>query len=92
MFSRPWRLIGAACLWAGVALTAQANPPDTATVTSSTQNSESTTDHSKLEALKGPFTSGPEVTKVCLSCHNKAGHQVMKSIHWQWEATSPTTG
>ncbi len=92
MFSRPWRLIGAACLWAGVALTAQANPPDTATVTSGTQNSESTTDHSKLEALKGPFTSGPEVTKVCLSCHNKAGHQVMKSIHWQWEATSPTTG
>lgn len=54
--------------------------------------SKSTTDHSKLEALKGPFKSGPEITKTCLSCHNMAGHQVMKSIHWQWEAVSPTTG
>ena len=52
----------------------------------------STTDHSKLDALKGPFKTGPEVTKACLSCHNTAGHQVMKSIHWTWEAISPTTG
>lgn len=52
----------------------------------------STTDHSKLEALKGPFKTGPEVTKACLTCHNKAGHQVMDSIHWKWEAVSPTTG
>ncbi|WP_415034392.1 tetrathionate reductase family octaheme c-type cytochrome [Azonexus sp.] len=50
---------------------------------------EATTDHSKLEALKGPFKSGPEVTKACLSCHNTAGHQVMKSIHWTWEAKNP---
>ncbi len=92
MFSRPWRLLGAACLWAGIALSAQANPPTAAAASSTPPSSESTTDHSKLEALKGPFTSGPEVTKACLSCHNKAGHQVMKSIHWQWEATSPTTG
>jgi octaheme c-type cytochrome (tetrathionate reductase family) len=54
--------------------------------------SQSTTDHSKLEALKGPFKSGPEVTKACLTCHNKAAHQVMDSIHWTWEAVSPTTG
>ena len=53
---------------------------------------KSTTDHSKLDALKGPFKTGPEVTKACLSCHNTAGHQVMKSIHWTWEAISPTTG
>lgn len=52
----------------------------------------STADHSKFEALKGPFASGPEVTKACLTCHNKAGHQVMDSIHWKWEAVSPTTG
>lgn len=51
-----------------------------------------TVDHSKLEALKGPFKSGPEITKTCLSCHNLAGHQVMKSIHWTWEAKNPTTG
>ena len=50
---------------------------------------EATTDHSTLEALKGPFKNGPEVTKACLSCHNTAGHQVMKSIHWTWEAKNP---
>ena len=27
----------------------------------------------------------PEVTKACLTCHNKAGHQFQKSIHWTWE-------
>ena len=53
---------------------------------------KSTTDHSKLDALKGPFKTGPEVTKACLSCHNTAGHQVMKSIHWTWETKNPTTG
>ncbi len=56
------------------------------------RSSTPTTDHSKLEALKGPFMSGPEVTRACLSCHNTAGHQVMNSIHWTWEATSTTTG
>lgn len=54
--------------------------------------SASTTDHSKLEALKAPFKTGPEVTKACLTCHNMAAHQVMNSIHWTWEAISPTTG
>lgn len=61
-------------------------------VFSATTDSKSTTDHSQLKALQGPFKSGPEVTKACLTCHNTAGHQVMKSIHWQWETTSPTTG
>lgn len=52
----------------------------------------STADHSKFKELQQTFASGPEVTKACLNCHNMAGHQVMKSIHWTWEATSPTTG
>ena len=51
-----------------------------------------TTDHSTLDALQGPFKTGPDVTKACLSCHNKAGHQVMKSVHWTWDKISPTTG
>lgn len=66
----------------------QASP----TASAGAEASRSTTDHSKLDALKGPFKTGPEVTKACLSCHNMAGHQVMKSIHWTWEASSPTTG
>ena len=52
----------------------------------------STADHSKFKELQGPFKTGPEVTKACLACHNEAGHQVMKSVHWTWEAISPTTG
>ncbi len=43
-----------------------------------------TTDHSKHETLKQPFTSGPEVTKACLSCHTEAAKQVQKTIHWRW--------
>lgn len=69
---------------------APATPTLAAAVKAATSNS--TTDHSQLDALKGPFKTGPEVTKACLSCHNMAGHQVMKSIHWTWEATSKSTG
>ena len=53
---------------------------------------ESTADHSKFESLEGPFESGPEVTKACLSCHTEAGRHVKKSIHWTWEYDNPTTG
>jgi octaheme c-type cytochrome (tetrathionate reductase family) len=56
------------------------------------QGFAATADHSRFKELQGPFKSGPEVTKACLACHNLAGHQVMKSIHWTWEAKSPTTG
>ena len=51
-----------------------------------------TADHSSFEALKGPFKTGPEVTKACLSCHNLAAHQVMESLHWKLDTVSPTTG
>lgn len=54
--------------------------------------SKSTTDHSKLKELQGPFSSGPEVTKACLKCHNQAGHQFMKNKHWTWKYTHPKTG
>ncbi|WP_168733019.1 tetrathionate reductase family octaheme c-type cytochrome [Aliigemmobacter aestuarii] len=52
----------------------------------------STADHSKFEVLKGPFASGPEVTKACLSCHTEADDQVMHSIHWSWSYDNATTG
>lgn len=57
---------------------------------------KSTADHSKFEALNGPFASGPDVTKACLSCHTEASKQVHKSIHWTWtfqnKGTGQTTG
>ena len=46
----------------------------------------STADHSRFPELDKPFASGPEVTKACLKCHNKAAEQVEKSLHWTWEA------
>lgn len=56
------------------------------------KTSTSTADHSKFEILQQDFTSGPEVTKACLSCHTEAGQHVMQSIHWTWEYNHPTTG
>jgi octaheme c-type cytochrome (tetrathionate reductase family) len=52
----------------------------------------STADHSKFDVLQGPFESGSDVTKVCLSCHTEAGKHFMQSIHWTWEYTHPETG
>ena len=43
-----------------------------------------TSDHSQHEVLKQEFTSGPEVTKACLSCHNQAALQFHQTIHWTW--------
>lgn len=52
----------------------------------------STADHSKFKALQGPFNSGSEVTRACLSCHTEAAKQVMSTRHWTWEYTNPDTG
>ncbi len=54
--------------------------------------SNTTADHSKFKELQGPFANGSEVTKACLTCHNTAGHQFMKSIHWTWEYKNKKTG
>ena len=51
-----------------------------------------TADHSRLPLLQQEFTSGPEVTAVCLECHNEAGKQVMESIHWTWICPADPTG
>ncbi len=59
---------------------------------SGSQVSSSTADHEKFDALEGPFSSGPEVTQACLSCHTEAGGQVLGSIHWTWDYEHPVTG
>ena len=51
-----------------------------------------TTDHSRIEALKKDFRSGPEVTQACLSCHNEAADQFNKTIHWTWHAYDDEKG
>lgn len=55
-------------------------------------NSSSTADHSKFEALQVPFSSGPEVTKACLSCHTEASKQLHKTTHWTWAFKNEITG
>ncbi|HSO19311.1 MAG TPA: cytochrome C, partial [Desulfosarcina sp.] len=51
-----------------------------------------TTDHSRIEALKKDFRSGPEVTQACLSCHTEAAEQFHKTIHWTWKAYTTENG
>lgn len=40
---------------------------------------KSTADHSKFKALQQDFRSGPEVSKVCLSCHTEAVKQKLNT-------------
>jgi octaheme c-type cytochrome (tetrathionate reductase family) len=56
------------------------------------QKAKGTADHSKFKELQKPFKSGPEVTKVCLSCHTDAAQQVQHTKHWTWEVVDPKTG
>ncbi|MDR3237868.1 MAG: cytochrome C [Spirochaetia bacterium] len=41
-------------------------------------------DHSQFTELKRNFNSPEDVTRACLSCHNLAGQEVMKTSHWLW--------
>ena len=40
------------------------------------------TDHSNF--IKGPFKTGPDVTKACLQCHQNQAQDFMKTVHWTW--------
>ena len=41
------------------------------------------TDHTSL--MKGPYPSGPAVTRACLECHPNAAAEVQRTAHWSWE-------
>jgi len=43
-----------------------------------------TADHSQFKALQQAFTSGPQISKACMSCHVKATDQLKKTLHWTW--------
>jgi len=47
-------------------------------------------DHSKL--VKGPFQTGPEVTKACLQCHQEQARDFMKTVHWTWSSRQKAGG
>ncbi len=47
-------------------------------------------DHQELVKLKD--NPGPlEVTKNCLTCHEKEGRAILKTSHWKWRGPSPFT-
>lgn len=49
-----------------------------------------TTDHADF--IQGPLSTGPEVTRKCLECHEDAGHQVMQTSHWTWSSPQTING
>ncbi len=34
--------------------------------------------------IMGPFEQGPDVTRVCLKCHQQEAHDFTKDVHWTW--------
>ncbi len=53
----------------------------------------STADHTEFKELRRELKKPQEVTKACLSCHNKAGEHVKKTLHftWTWKASDGRT-
>ncbi|WP_095589632.1 tetrathionate reductase family octaheme c-type cytochrome [Actibacterium ureilyticum] len=82
-----WKTTVGACVAAGFVLLISG-----AAMADTTPESHPTADHSKFEALKREFASGPEVTAACLACHTEASDQVKHSIHWKWDYEHPDTG
>lgn len=85
-------LVMAVLVVAPAALAADSAPSGTRPAVVDGPKSTSTADHSKFEALNGPFASGPAVTEACLSCHTEASDQVMHAIHYTWRFDHPGTG
>lgn len=48
-----------------------------------------TADHSKFKELQQTFSTGPDVTRACLSCHTEAAQQIHQTKHWNWEFLNP---
>lgn len=47
-------------------------------------------DHSTL--IKGPFKTGPDVTRKCLECHEKQAKDFMQTVHWTWAEQQQVPG
>lgn len=47
-------------------------------------------DHSEL--IEGPFNTGEEVTETCLTCHDYAGEEILKTRHWNWQGPAFNDG
>lgn len=45
--------------------------------------------HADAPQLRGPFDSGPAVTRACVSCHSREAQEFIKTVHWTWRGPSP---
>ncbi len=41
---------------------------------------------------KGPFKDGPEVTRLCIECHEEAASDFVKTVHWTWSREQTVKG
>ncbi len=41
---------------------------------------------SHTDLMPGPYATGQEVTRACLTCHPDSASEVMKTSHWTWES------
>ena len=41
---------------------------------------------------KGPFKSGPDVTRKCIGCHEKETKDFMATVHWTWSSEQVVNG
>ncbi len=48
------------------------------------------TNHNQLVKLEGSVDAR-DVTRNCLSCHEKEGEAILKTAHWKWHGSSPYT-
>jgi len=39
---------------------------------------------SHKDLIQGPFSTPQDVTKTCLTCHESAAKEIMKTGHWNW--------
>lgn len=44
------------------------------------------------EYVQGDFKTGPDVTKVCLECHEEQADAFMKTSHWTWSLEQEING
>ncbi len=88
MTPKTHRVVRLACLaaWLGLAATGATWAQEPKPVKLNT-----TADHTKFKALQREFKTGPELTKVCLSCHTEAAGQIHRTKHWKWEYRNPQT-
>jgi len=47
---------------------------------------------SHIKRVKGPFATGPDVTRACLACHKREAEDFIKHEHWTWSTIQSLSG